>query len=179
MTLAYSDKQQIVEATRATVEDSVSAVVTDYRGMTVEQLTVMRKQARENNVELKVVRNTLARLALKDTDHECLTADISGPTMFAFSTGDPGAGARLIKETLKNGTHLEVRAISVSGTYCSGDQLDAIASLPTRDEAIAQLMSVILGPVTKLAQVLNAVPTKLVRTVDRFGQVKSLVNPSI
>lgn len=172
MSLAYHEKETIVAATRDSALNSVSTVVADYRGLSVREVTTLRKLAREQGVQLQVVRNTLARLALKDTAHECLVDSIVGPTMLAFSTGDPGAGARLFKDVLKKGTQLEVKAISVAGTFCPGEKLDAVASLPTRDEALAQLMSVILGPVTKFAQVLHEIPSKLVRTLDAIRELK-------
>lgn len=173
MPLAYQEKEAIVASTRDSALNSVSTLVADYRGLNVHEVTALRRQARDQGVQLQVVRNTLARLALKDTAHECLLECIVGPTMLAFSPSDPGAGARLFKDVLKKGTKLEVRAISVAGTFCSSQQLDAVASLPTRNEAIAQLMSVMLGPVTKLAQVLHAVPSKLVRTLDAVREQKN------
>lgn len=166
MTLEFSSKQQIVEQTRGSALAAVSTLVADYRGLSVAQATALREQARAQGVQLQVVRNTLARLALKDTKHECLVDSIVGPTMLAFSPADPGAAARLLKETIAKGTNLEVRAISVDGTLKEGQHLNQVAALPTKDEAIAKLMSVMLGPITKLAQILQAVPAKLVRTVD-------------
>ena len=173
MPLAFHEKEAIVAATRDSAINSVSTLLANYRGLSVQEATSLRKQAREQSVQLQVVRNTLARLALKDTDHACLVESIDGPTMLAFSPADPGAGARLFKDLRKTGTNIEVKAISVAGTFCSGEQLDAVASLPTREEALAQLMSVMLGPVTKLAQVLHAVPSKLVRTLDALREQKS------
>ena len=172
MPLAFHEKEAIVATTRDSALNSVSTLVADYRGLSVQEVTTLRKQAREQGVQLQVVRNTLARLALKDTAHECLVDTIVGPTMLAFSPGDPGAGARLFKDVLKKGVKLEVKAISVAGTFCSSEKLDAVASLPTREEALAQLMSVMLGPVSKLAQVLHAVPSKLVRTLDAIREQK-------
>ena len=172
MPLAFPEKEAIVASTRDSAMNAVSTLLADYRGLSVQEVTRLRKRAREQGVQLQVVRNTLARLALQDTDHACLLESIEGPTMLAFSPGDPGAGARLFKDLLKTGTKLEVKAISVAGTFCSSEQLDEIAALPTREEALAQLMSVMLGPVTKLAQVLHAVPSKLVRTLDAIREQK-------
>lgn len=172
MTLALDDKKQIVEETRTSAEAAISAIVADYRGVTVAQITDMRKQARESGVHLQVVRNTLARLAFEGTVHECLHESFKGPSLIAFSNNDPGAGARLIQTVVRSGVHLDVRAISVAGTLRTGEDLSAVASLPTRDEALAQLMSVMLGPVSKLAQVMQAVPTKLVRTLVAVRQSK-------
>ena len=165
MTLALADKKQIVEETRNTASQAVSAIVADYRGMSVAQFTDMRKQAREAGVHLQVIRNTLARLALEGTVHECLLDSLKGPTVIAYTEEDPGAGARLFRAMERANMALDVRAISVAGTLRTGKDLAKVAALPTRDEALARLMSVMLGPVTKLAQTMQAVPTKLVRTM--------------
>ena len=165
MTLALEQKKQIVADTRESALAAITTVIADYRGMSVSEFTSMRKQARENGVQLQVIRNSLARLALEGTDHECLRDSIAGPTMFAFSPADPGAGARLLKDVKNAGGGLEVKAISVAGKLCSGEELDRVASLPTKDEAIAKLMSVMLGPVTKLTQTMQSIPSKLVRTI--------------
>lgn len=170
MTLALEDKKRKVEETRVSAEAAVSALVADFRGVTVAELTNMRKQAREAGVQLQVVRNTLARLAFDGTAHECLQASLKGPSIIAFSNTDPGAGARLVRAIKQSGVALDVRAISIGGTLKLGEELDKVASLPTRDEALARLMSVIQGPVAKLAQVLDAVPTKLVRTLAAVRQ---------
>lgn len=170
MTLALEDKKQKVEETRASVEAAVSALVADFRGMSVAELTDLRKQARESGVQLQVVRNTLARLALAGTVHECLQTSLKGPSIIAYSNEDPGAGARLVRSIQRSGVSLDVRAISVSGTLQSGEDLDKVAALPTREEALSRLMSVIRGPVAKLAQVLDAVPSKLVRTLAAVRQ---------
>ncbi len=172
MTLALEDKKRIVEDTRSSAENAISAIVADYRGMSVSQVTDMRKQARESGVQLQVVRNTLARLAFEGTVHECLRESFKGPTLVAYSNEDPGAGARLIRAIRGSGIQLDVRAISIAGTLRTGEDLDAVAKLPTRDEALSKLMSVMLGPVSKLAQVIHAVPTKFVRTLVAVRQAK-------
>lgn len=172
MTLALEDKKRIVEDTRASAEAAISAIVADYRGMSVSQVTEMRKQARETGVHLQVVRNTLARLAFEGTVHECLRESFKGPTLVAYSNNDPGAGARLIRSLRGTGVGLDVRAISIAGTLRTGEDLNAVAALPTRDEAISKLMSVMLGPVTKFAQTIQAVPTKFVRTLVAVRQAK-------
>jgi large subunit ribosomal protein L10 len=163
--LALNDKKAIVANVNETANNALSLVVADARGCTVDALTGLRKQAREENVSMTVVRNTLARLAVKDTDFECATESFVGPSILAFSMEDPGAAARLFKEFAKDNKDFEVKALSVGGQLLAKEQLDVLAKLPTRDQAISMLMSVMLAPVTKLAQTLNEVPGKLVRTV--------------
>jgi large subunit ribosomal protein L10 len=165
MALRLADKQAIVAEVNEAATNALSAVVSDYRGMTVEQMTKMRAKARETGVYLRVVRNTLARRAVEGTEYECLTETLVGPTMFAFSQEDPGAAARLLKEYAKEFDALEVKALSIGGQLLGPSDLDRLASLPTRDEALALLMSVMQAPVTKLARTFNEVPGKLVRTL--------------
>ncbi len=165
MALRLEDKQQIVAEVNEVAAGALSAVVADYRGMTVGQLTELRAQARSGGVYLRVVRNTLAKRAVVGTEFECLDPALVGPSLFAFSLEDPGAAARVLKDAVKANDALEVRAIALGGKLMDGSQLDAVAKLPTKDQAISMLMSVMNAPVTKLAQTLDAIPTKLVRTV--------------
>lgn len=165
MALRLEDKQQIVAEVSEVAAGALSAIVADYRGMSVGELTELRAKARESGVYMRVVRNTLARRAVEGTEFECLDPALVGPSLFAFSLEDPGAAARILKDAVKNVDALEVRAIALGGKLMDGSQLEAVSKLPTKDEAISMLMSVMNAPVTKLAQTLDAIPTKLVRTV--------------
>lgn len=165
MALRLEDKQQIVAEVNEVAAGALSAVVADYRGMTVGQLTELRALARSGGVYLRVVRNTLAKRAVVGTEFECLDPALVGPSLFAFSLEDPGAAARVLKDAVKAHDALEVRAIALGGKLMDGSQLDVVAKLPTKDQAISMLMSVMNAPITKLAQTLDAIPTKLVRTV--------------
>ena len=135
------------------------------RGVTVSELTELRKTARENNVYLRVVRNTLLKRAVEGTDYECLNEALVGPTILAFSQGDPGAAARVLKDFSKGNDDFDVKALAVGGNLLAADQIDILAKLPTYDQAIATLMSVMLAPVTKLVRTVNEVPTKATRVV--------------
>jgi large subunit ribosomal protein L10 len=165
MALGLADKQAIVAEVNEAASSALSAVVSDYRGLTVDEMTEIRAQARERGVYLRVVRNTLARRAIEGTEYECLNEMLVGPTMFAFSQVDPGSAARLIKDYAKQFDALEVKALSIGGQLLSAGDIDRVASLPTLDEARSLLMAVMLAPVVKLARTLNEVPGKLVRTV--------------
>jgi large subunit ribosomal protein L10 len=122
-----------------------------------------------------VVRNTLAKRALEGTEYECLSEAFVGPTLLAFSQEDPGSAARLLADYVKEFEKLEVKALSIGGELLGADQLSRVAKLPTRDEALALLMFVMLAPVTKLARTLNEVPAKLVRTVAAVRDQKQAV----
>lgn len=172
MALRLEDKQQIVAEVNEVASGALSAVVADYRGMTVDELTALRAKARETGVYLRVVRNTLAKRAVVGTEFECMDPALVGPSLFAFSLEDPGAAARLLKDAVKENDKLEVRGIALGGKLMDGGQLEAVAKLPTKDQAISMLMSVMNAPITKLAQTLDAVPTKLVRTVQAVKDQK-------
>ena len=165
MALGLEDKKAIVAEVNETATSALSLVIADSRGVTVDGMTALRKTARENQVTLRVVRNTLAKRALEGTEFECINDSLVGPSLFGFSMQDPGAAARIFKDFAKQNEKFEVKALAVSGQMLGADQLDVLAKLPTRDQALSMLMSVMKAPVTKLVQTMNEVPGKLVRTL--------------
>lgn len=165
MALNLEQKQEIVAEVKEAASGALSAVLADYRGMTVTQMTEMRAKARERGVYVRVIRNTLAKRAIEGTEFECMTDAFVGPTLVAFSKDEPGAAARLLKDCAKDYEKLEVKALAVGGTLFGAESLDAVAKLPTRDEALSILMSVMQAPVVKLAQTFNDVPGQLVRVI--------------
>lgn len=165
MAIRLEDKQQIVSEVNQAATSALSAVLADYRGVTVEDMTALRKNARENKVYLRVVRNTLLKRAVADTDFECIQEVLVGPTILALSQEDPGAAARVLKDFAKENEEFEIKALSVGGELMDANQIDVLAKLPTMDQARSILMSVMLAPVTKLARTLSEVPSKATRAV--------------
>ena len=165
MAIRLEDKQQIVSEVNQAASSALSAVLADYRGVTVEDMTVLRKNARANKVYLRVVRNTLLKRAVADTEFECIQEVLVGPTILAFSQEDPGAAARVLKDFAKENDDFEIKALSVGGQLMDASQIDVLAKLPTMDQARSMLMSVMLAPVTKLARTMNEVPSKVTRAV--------------
>ncbi len=165
MAIGLDEKKAIVAEVNETAASALSLVVADARGVASNDMTALRATARENQVYLRVVRNTLAKRAFEGTDYECVNDTLAGPSLFGFSLEDPGAAARLFKDFAKENDKFEVKALSISGTLMGADQLDVLAKLPTREQALSMLMSVMKAPVTKLAQTMNEVPGKLVRTL--------------
>ena len=163
--IGLEDKKAIVAEVNETATSALSLVIADARGVTVDGMTALRKDARENQVTLRVVRNTLAKRALEGTDYECVNDSLAGPSLFGFSMEDPGAAARLFKDFAKENDDFEVKALAVSGQMLGAEQLDVLAKLPTREQALSMLMSVMQAPATKLVQTMNEVPGKLVRTL--------------
>ena len=157
MALGLEDKKAIVAEVSEVAQSALSAVVADSRGVAVHDMTALRKQAREEGVYVRVVRNTLARRAVEGTDFECLTESFIGPTLIAFSTEHPGAAARLLKTFAKDNANLEVKALAFNGELIAAGDIDRLATMPTYDEAIAKLMSVIQGATSKLARTLAAI----------------------
>lgn len=172
MVLKLEDKKTIVDEVTAVANQALSLVAAEYSGLTVSQLTSLRKTARESGVYMRVVRNTLARRALEGTQFSCIKEKLVGPLMLAFSQEDPGAAARLIKEFVKQNEKLKVKALAIDSQLLPPEGLDQLASLPTRDEAIAQLMSVMLAPITKLVRTMAEPHAKLVRTFAAIRDAK-------
>lgn len=165
MAIGLEDKKAIVADVNETAANALSLVIADARGVTVAAMDALRKQARENNVRLRVVRNTLAKRAVDGTEFECVKDALVGPSIFGFSMEDPGAAARLFKDFAKEQDKFEVKALAVGGQMLGADQIDRLAKLPTRDQALGMLCSVMIAPVTKLARTFNEVPTKITRVV--------------
>jgi large subunit ribosomal protein L10 len=168
MSLSLAEKQTIVAEITAVAARAHSAIASEYRGLSVEQLTALRARARENGVYLRVVKNTLARRALQGTDFECMQPSLIGPLILAFSQEDPGAAARMIKDFISNKANekLVVKALAIGGRLLPATDLDRLANLPTREQAISLLVACMGAPLNKLVRTLNAVPSKLARTLE-------------
>lgn len=172
MVLKLDDKKTIVSEVAEVASRSVSLIAAEYSGLTVAQLTGLRKTARQSGVYMRVVRNTLARRALEGTSFACIKPELVGPLLLAFSHEDPGAAARIIKDFVKDNDKLVVKALAFDNQLMPASGLEKLASLPTRDQAIAQLMSVMLAPVTKLVRTMAEPHAKLVRTVAAVRDAK-------
>ncbi len=165
MPIGLKEKQAIVAEVNETASIALSAVMADYRGVSVDNMTALRKTAREAGVQVRVIRNTLAKRAFEGTEFECLNDALLGPNILAFSIEDPGAGARVFKDFAKEIEEFEIKALSVGGKLLPAEQIDALAKLPTRDQAISMLMGVMLAPVTKLAMTVNDIPGRVTRVM--------------
>ena len=150
-------KAPIVEEISANIKDAKSIVVVDYRGLTVEQDTILRKSLRENNVTYKVYKNTLIKRAIAGTEFEGLTDCLEGPTAIAISTEDATAPARVLCKFAKDAPKLEVKSGIVEGTVYDAKGIAAIATVPSRDELLGKLLGSIQSPIANLARVLNQI----------------------
>lgn len=165
MALNLEGKKAIVAEVSETAANALSLVIADARGVDVTNMNALRAKARAENVQMRVVRNTLAKRAFADTDYACVEDVLVGPSLFAFSMEDPGAAARLFKDFAKDNEEFEVKALSVSGQLLPSEQIDTLAKLPTLEQALGMLANVTLAPVTQLVRTLNEVPTKVTRVV--------------
>jgi large subunit ribosomal protein L10 len=162
MALGLEDKKAIVAEVNEAAKIALSAVVANSRGVTVGAMNALRAKARAEGVNLRLVRNTLARRALQGTEFACLADMFTGPTILAFSNDHPGAAARLLKEFAKANNQFEIKALAYEGEFMEPSQLDRLATLPTYDEAIAKLM----------ATMKEAAAGKLVRTLAAIRDQK-------
>ena len=161
MALNLSQKQEVVAELADVAAKAHSLIAAEYAGITVGQLTTMRKKARENGVYLKVVKNTLASRAVEGTEYECVKDSLVGPLLYAFSTEEPGAAGRLIKEFAKGNDKLQPKIVAVGGQLYPASHVDVLASLPTRDQALAMLARVLAEPASMFARAIKAVGDKL------------------
>lgn len=165
MALNLNDKKAIVAEVAEVASVAHSAIAAEYAGLSVGQMTELRARARESGVYLRVVKNTLARRALQGTDFECMNEALAGPLVLAFSQEDPGAAARVIKDFAKANEKLEVKLVSIGGKLLAAGDIERLASMPTKEQAISLLMALMNAPVEKLARTLNEIPTKATRVV--------------
>jgi large subunit ribosomal protein L10 len=165
MALNFEQKKAVVAEVADAANKALAAVAAEYRGLTVEEMTELRVQARKDGVFLKVAKNTLVRRAVEGTDYECMQDSLTGPLLFAFSMEDPGSAARLVKSYSKDHDKLIAKLVAVGGELYDASELERLSSLPTYDQAIAMLMSVMKAPVEKFVRTLAEPHAKLVRTV--------------
>jgi len=169
MGLRLEDKKALVKEVNAVAGDSVTAVAAEYRGLTVAEMTELRKEARNAGVYMRVVKNTLARRAVEGTEFECMQDTLKGPILLAFAKDDPGAAARVIKNFAKEHNALQAVSLSAGGQLLPASDLATLADLPTLDQARAMLLGVMMAPMTKLARTLAEPSAMLARTLSARG----------
>jgi len=157
MALNLSQKKEVVAELAEVAAKAHSLIASEYAGLTVSKMTEMRKKARESGVYLKVVKNTLASRAVAGTEFECVQDALVGPLLYAFSLEEPGSAGRLIKEFAKGNDKLQPKVVSMGGKLLPAAHVDVLASLPTRDQALAMFLSVLVEPATRFARVVKAI----------------------
>ena len=166
MALSLAQKKAVVEEVAEVARSAHSAVAAEYRGLTVTEMTTLRESAKRSGVYLRVVRNTLARRAVEGTEFECIRDRLAGPLVLAFSRDEPGAAARVVRDYAKSNDKLVVSFVAFDGKAMDASAIEELAGLPTREEALARLMSVLLAPATRLVRTVAEPHAGLVRVVD-------------
>lgn len=170
MALRLEDKKAFVKEINAVAGESVSAVAANYRGLSVAEMTELRRDARNAGVYLRVVKNTLARRAIEGTEFECMKDTLTGPILLAFGKDDPGAAARVIRQFAKDHEALQAVSLSTAGELLAAEDLARLAELPSLDEARAMLLGVMMAPLTQLVRTLAEPPAMLARTLSARGK---------
>ncbi len=153
-------KQPIVDEIKGYVADAKAAVLVDYRGLTVEQDTELRKKLREGGVVYKVYKNTMLNFAFKGTEYEALAKDLNGPTAVAFGMEDATTPARILLDCSKTMPKLEFKAGVVEGTYYDTKGIQIIATIPSREVLISRLLGSLQSPITNFARVIKQIAEK-------------------
>jgi large subunit ribosomal protein L10 len=172
MPLNLEDKKALVAEVNAVAAKALSVVAAEYRGLTVAQMTELRAKARSQSVYMRVVKNTLARKALAGTTFEKIGPSLKGPLVLAFSKDDPGAAARVVKDFAKGHDKLVATVVSLGGQVLPGSDLEKVASLPTREQALSMLLGVLKAPIQKFVRTLAEPQAKLVRTIAAIRDQK-------
>jgi large subunit ribosomal protein L10 len=169
--LNLEEKQAVVAEVAARLQGAQTVIVAEYRGLDVERITQLRAKARKSGVYMRVLKNTLARRAVKGTPFEKLAEKMVGPLMYGISA-DPVAGAKVISEFAKDNELFVIKAGAMPGSLMSDKDVKALAQLPSREELLAKLMGTMQAPVAKLVRTMNEVPGKFVRTLAALRDAK-------
>lgn len=172
MGLSLNDKKAVVAEIAEVARGALSAVAAEYRGLTVEQMTKLRSDARSTGVYIRVVKNTLARRAFEGTEFECMSDSLTGPLILAFSKENPGAAAKLISDFAKANDKMVAKAVAIGGKLVPAADIGRVANLPTKEQAISTLMAVMKAPIEKFVRTLAEPHAKLVRTVAAIRDQK-------
>lgn len=173
MALRLEDKKALVAEVNEVAARAVSAVAAEYRGLSAGEFDLLRRQARDNGIYLHVVKNTLARRALLGTEFECMGDALLGPLVLGFSLEDPGAVGRVVKDFAKDHDKLVVKVVSIGGQMYGAADLERLASLPTREQALSMLMGVMQAPITQFVRTLAEPVAQFVRTVQAVADAKA------
>jgi len=176
MPLRIEQKKAVVQELNSIASSSVSAAIAEYRGLNVAEITELRTKARKSGVYLKVVKNSLSKKALADTNFECLTKALQGPIIIALSADDLASPARLFKDFSKDYEHLKTVGLAIDGDAFPSSELDRIAKLPTRNEAYSTIVGLMKAPVEKALRTLNEIPVKFARLILAVKENKEEVS---
>jgi len=173
MPLNLEQKKELVKEVSDVLLNADTILTADYRGLTANQLSEFRKIARTPGIYIKIVKNNMLKMALKDTEYADISDKIVGPQILATANDNPGEFAKLVKKFIDNNENIELKSLAYMGKELDLSEIKKLASLPTYEEAISMLMSIMQAPVQKLMATMTAVPTKMVRTLDAVKGTKN------
>jgi len=164
LSLNLAEKKEVVAELSERLKQAQAVVLAEYRGITVEDITGLRKEARASGVYLRVLKNTLARRAVQGTPFEKLAAQMVGPLAYGISD-DPVAAAKVLQAYAKKNEKLVIKGGAMPNVMMTAKEVGQLATMPSREELLAKLMGTMQAPIAKFVQTLNEVPGKFVRTV--------------
>jgi large subunit ribosomal protein L10 len=170
-TSSLERKQQTIDRVSAQLADTQALILAEYRGLTVGAMTGLRAKARNSGVDLQVLKNTLARRAVKGTQFEKLSEEMSGPLVYGFAK-DPIAGAKILADFAREHEHFVIRAGAMPNAVMSAAEVKVLATMPGRQELLAKLVGTMQAPMAKLVRTLNEVPGKFVRTLAALREAR-------
>ena len=173
MALRLQDKKALVAEVNDVAQRALSAVAAEYRGLSAGKFDELRAKARTEGIYLHVIKNTLAQRAVAGTEFECLTPALVGPLVLGFSMDDPGAVGRVIKDFAKDNDKLVVKAIAVGGTLYGAPDIERLASLPTKEQAIGMLMGMLNAPISTFVRTLAEPAAKVTRAVKAVADSRA------
>lgn len=171
MSLNIEQKKAVVAEVAEQFRSAEAAVLAEYRGLSVAQMTELRSRARQSQIYLRVVKNSLTGRALEGSKYECLRDQLSGPLALAIAR-DPVAVAKLLADFARDNEMLKIRAGAIGGKLMSLEQVEALATLPSREQLLATLVATLQAPIAKFARTLNEVPAKFVRILAAVRDAK-------
>jgi large subunit ribosomal protein L10 len=171
LSLNRKQKEAVVEEVSGKLSDAESVVLAEYRGLTVDEMTQLRVNARNGGVYLRVLKNTLAKLAVKDTPFEGLSGDMVGPLVYGISD-DPVAAAKVLSDFSKSNDKCVIKVGAMQNQVMSAADVSVLAKMPSREELLAKLLGTMQAPIAKFVRTLNEVPTKFVRGVSAVRDLK-------
>ncbi len=167
-----ADNKAMLENIKSDIENAGAMWVVDYRGLTVKEIQALRRSIRESDASMKVYKNTIMHIALKETDSPSLDEILSGPSAFIFTGEDPVASAKVLKEFAAQNESLEIKGGMMDGSFLDVAQVQAVASLPSREELIAKLLGTISNPLVKTVRVLNGPMEAFARVLGAIEKQK-------
>ena len=166
-------KENKIESIKEKLSKAQVAIVTEYKGLTVEEITSLRRELQKESGDYTVTKNTLAKIAVKDTPYEVITETLKGPVAIAFGFEDPAAPAKVLAKFIKETKKGVITAAGLDGQLLTAEEAKALADIPSKEELYAKMLGCVNSPATGIAGAVNAVMSSLVRAIDAVAKQKA------